>query len=249
MLRSFLVCIFTIGLLFGCASKPKQQYSEWVFDRDWYLKHKQGTVSFKAINGNVYSIRGEYLWNYYQVSIKLINLTQISTALVITDIDGLNAFAYKQNGINRVGITIDMLNRFGNDPDALASIVGHELAHLKLDHQTERASRKQNSDRASAVIGGVLGAFIPFGGTLTSISASAISNAYTRDEERDADKQGMLWAITAGYSPCGFVRLNKEIQKNETSSTISFLRTHPMSAERLQTANDLAIKNKFGSCE
>lgn len=249
MYKRYLVAVLVIGFVFGCAPKPQQQYSQWIFDKAWYEKNNSGTVQFKALNGRTYSVRGEYLWNYYQVSTKLINLTQISTALVITNIDGLNAFAYKQNGINRIGITIDMLNKFGNDPDALASIIGHELAHLKLDHQSERASRKQTTDRASAVVGGVLGAFIPFGGTLTNISATAISNTYTRDEERDADKQGMLWAIAAGYSPCGFVRLNKEIQKNDTSSTISFLRTHPMSSERLQTASDLALKNNFGRCE
>jgi predicted Zn-dependent protease len=247
MLKQVLIGLVAI-LLMGCAAKPKETNSEWIFDKAWYEKHKQGYVNLKAVDGKLYTVSGENLWNYFTTSMKLINLTQISTALVITNSKGLNAFAYKQGNVNRVGITIDMLNAFGNDPDALAAVIGHELAHLKLDHQTERQARQQTADRTSAVVGGVLGAFIPFGGTMTSLGATAITNTYSRDEERDADKQGMIWAMSAGYTPCGFVRLNKAMMKTN-SSGISFLSTHPMSTERLETANQLAISKNYGACD
>jgi Zn-dependent protease with chaperone function len=234
-------------LILGCATKPKERNSEWILDKTWYENHRQGAVNLKSVDGKIYTLKGEYLWNYYSTSMRLINLTQIPTALVITNLNGLNAFAYKQGNVNRVGITIDALNKFGNDPDAIAAVMGHELAHLKLDHQSIRQSRQQTTDITSAIVGGILGAFIPFGGTITSLGATAITTSYSRDEEREADEQGMIWAMNAGYSPCGLVRLNKEMMKTN-SSGIAFLSTHPMSAERLETANQLALSKNYGEC-
>lgn len=246
MIRQVLTVLVAI-LVLGCATKPKESNSEWIFNKTWYERHKQGAVNLKAVDGRIYTVNGEYLWNYYSTSMRLINLTQIPTALVISNLNGINAFAYTRGNINRVGITIDALNKFGNDPDAIAAVMGHELAHLKLDHQSIRQSRKQTTDRTSAIIGGVVGAFVPFGGTITNLGATAITTSYSRDEEREADEQGMIWAMKAGYSPCGWVRWHKEAMKADSSS-ISFLSTHPMTSERLKAANQLAVSKNYGEC-
>ena len=244
--RAFLVLVS--ALILGCASKPKDQAGGWCPDKAAYESSKGVNVTLKNANGKVYTIKGEYLWNYYETSIKLINLTKIPTALCISERAGLNASAGKQGNSNVISITIDMLNAIGNDNDALAALIGHELAHLKLNHGAIRAARKQTADKTTSVVGGVLGALIPFGGTITGIGVTAITNTYTRDEERDADKQGLIWAMSLGYSPCGSVRLWKEMMKSD-SSGISFLSTHPMSSERLEAASELALKNNFGKCE
>jgi predicted Zn-dependent protease len=246
MIKQALLVLVTL-LVLGCATKSKEQAGLWCPDKAAYENNRSGNVTLRGASGKVYTIKGEYLWNYHQTSMKLINLTQIPTAVCISDSTGLNAFAGKQGNINRVGITIDMLNAFGNDKDALAAIVGHELAHLKLNHGAERAVRKQTADKTTAVVGGVLGAFIPFGGTITSLGVTAVTNSYSRDEERDADKLGAAWAMNIGYSPCGWVRLSKEMMKSD-SSGLSFLNTHPMSSERLETANQLAISKNYGEC-
>ena len=144
-------------LILGCATKPKEQTGMWCPDKVAYENNRSGNVTLKGIGGNVYTIKGVYLWNYYQTSMKLINLTQIPTAVCISETAGLNAFAGKQGNVNRMAMTVDALNKFGNDPDAIAAVMGHELAHLKLDHQSIRQSRKQTSDRTSAIVGGVVG--------------------------------------------------------------------------------------------
>jgi len=244
--RSLLV--FVSVLILGCATKTKEQAGGWCPDKAAYENSRGMNVTLRDSGGKVYAIKGEYLWNYYQTSMKLINLTKIPTALCISERPGLNAFAGKQGNTNMVSVTVDMLNTFGSDNDVLAALIGHELAHLKLNHGAVRAARKQTSDKTTAVVGGVLGAFIPFGGTITSFGVTAVANTYTRDEERDADKQGMVWAMSLGYSPCGSVRLWKEMMKSD-SSGISFLNTHPMSSERLEAASELAVKNNFGKCE
>jgi predicted Zn-dependent protease len=247
MIKQALLVLVAL-LILGCATKPKEQTALWCPDKVAYETNRSGNITLKGAGGKVYTIKGDYLWNYYQTSMKLINLTQITTAVCISDSAGLNAFAGKQGNTNRVGITIDMLNTFGNDKDALAAVVGHELAHLKLNHGVERAARKQTADKTTAVVGGVLGALIPFGGTITSYGVTAVTNSYTRDEERDADKLGMTWAMNIGYSPCGWVRLSKEMMKSDSSSGISFFNTHPMSSERLETANQLAVSKNYGEC-
>jgi predicted Zn-dependent protease len=246
MIKQALLVLVSL-LILGCATKPKEQTGMWCPDKVAYENNRSGNVTLKGIGGKVYTIKGVYLWNYYQTSMKLINLTQIPTAVCISETAGLNAFAGKQGNVNRMAMTIDALNKFGNDPDAIAAVMGHELAHLKLDHQSIRQSRKQTSDRTSAIVGGVVGAFVPFGGTITNLGATVITTSYSRDEEREADEQGMIWAMKAGYSPCGWVRWNKEVMKADSSS-ISFLSTHPMTSERLKAANQLAISKNYGEC-
>jgi predicted Zn-dependent protease len=246
MVKQVLLVLVATFIL-GCATKPKEQAGLWCPDKAAYENNRSGNITLKGAGGKVYTIKGGYLWNYYQTSMKLINLTQIPTAVCISEIAGLNAFAGKQGNVNRMAMTIDALNKFGNDPDAIAAVMGHELAHLKLDHGSIRQSRKQTTDRTSAIVGGVFGAFIPLGGTIADLGATAITTSYSRDEERDADKQGMIWAMQIGYSPCGWIRWQKEAMKVDSSS-ISFLSTHPMSSERLETANQLAVSKNYGEC-
>lgn len=246
MIKRVLLVLVAV-LILGCATKPKEQTGMWCPDKVAYENNRSGNVTLKGTGGRVYTIKGVYLWNYYQTSMKLINLTQITTAVCISETAGLNAFAGKQGNVNRMAMTIDALNKFGNDPDAIAAVMGHELAHLKLDHGSIRRTREQTADRTSAIVGGVLGAFIPFGGTITNYGVKAITTSYSRDEEREADKQGMIWAMKIGYSPCGWIRWEKETMKVDSSS-ISFFSTHPTSSERLETANQLAVSKNYGEC-
>lgn len=244
-----LISIFAISvLLIGCSTSPKKNVTEWIPDKNWWEQSSSSIRNLQSTTGRVYFISGDQIKNYYEISNKLMNISGISAVLVITDSKGINAFAIQKNHLNYIGITIEMLQTFGSDKDAMASVIGHELAHLKLDHQKQRSNRKKIADTSSNILGAVAGYFVPFGGTITSIGATAIVTSYSREEEREADVQGMIWAVEAGYSPCGFVRWGKHVEKNESAFSIPFLQTHPMTKERVNTANQLAISKNLQPC-
>jgi predicted Zn-dependent protease len=161
--------------------------------------------------------------------------------LFIASGDEPNAFSANTARGRIVGINLAMLSTIGDDVDGYAAVLGHEYAHLALNHTAVRRDREQTRRAASNALGVVLGiAGIPMGGTLASIGTSAVERAYTRDEERDADKLGLAYMVRAGYDAQGAVRVWKKLAASSHGATMPFLATHPSGEERLKTLAELA---------
>jgi Zn-dependent protease with chaperone function len=154
-----------------------------------------------------------------------------------------NAFAFNYQGRRIVAFTLPWLDRFGGDEDAIAAVLGHELAHLSLNHSAiERRKREQSAQQAGYVAGILLGLVgVPFGGTIAGNVASGYARSYTRDEERAADELGLRWATKAGYDPCGMQRVMRSLQAMDGSLSLPWLSTHPGHEERAQTATEAAV--------
>jgi predicted Zn-dependent protease len=75
------------------------------------------------------------------------------------------------------------------------------------------------------------------------IGASAMLSSYSRDNEREADALGQSYMVKAGYPASGMTDLHALLVKEEKSAP-SLLQTmfssHPMSSERMATAQQLA---------
>ena len=112
---------------------------------------------------------------------------------------------------------------------------------LLLNHTNVRKERDQTRRATSSVLGLVLGAVgVPMAGTLADIGTTVLERTYTRDEERDADKLGLDYMVSAGFDPQGAVRVWRKMSENSYGSSIPFLATHPSSDERLKTSADMA---------
>ena len=73
----------------------------------------------------------------------------------------------------------------------------------------------------------------------TQATCSAVSASYSREQERQADQGGMLYLVRAGYDPQGMVdlmRLLIRISGSNPSMIEQMFSSHPMSTERLETA-------------
>ena len=178
----------------------------------------------------------------HAVKTSIEQVAEVETKLIIVDGDQPNAFAGKEkNAGNIIGINFAMLEIIGLDVHAAAALIGHEIAHLKLKH----GEKSQKSGLGSAVLkaaGGValssLG--VPLGQTISNIGITAIETEYSRDNEREADYLGAIWAVEAGYEPIGAVRLHEAMHKLSGSSGMPFLSTHPSSPERINTLHGFA---------
>ena len=134
-----------------------------------------------------------------------------------------------------------MLKLIDNDIHAAAALLGHEIAHLKLSHGERSAERDADTSMLGAVGGALLGSLgIPMAQTLSSLSVSAIQSNYSRDDEREADYLGAVWAVQAGYDPDGAWRLQDAIARGAGSGASSFFSTHPSGPERIETLKALA---------
>jgi predicted Zn-dependent protease len=87
------------------------------------------------------------------------------------------------------------------------------------------------------------------------LGASALLASYSRANEREADALGLEYQVQTGYSPQGMVGLMEmlnDLRKGKSSAAQTLFSTHPMSTERLtsaqraasdryRTANDLPL--------
>ena len=161
--------------------------------------------------------------------------------LLIASGEDPNAFAGSSKQGPVVGINLAMIKLFGSDWDAYAAILGHEYAHLTLRHGEARQGREALRQGGSQILGAVLGAAgLRFGSTIADVATTAIATAYTRDEEREADRLGLEYARRAGLDPLGAVRAWQRMMSASGSFSIPFLSTHPTSDERLDTMRALA---------
>jgi Zn-dependent protease with chaperone function len=178
----------------------------------------------------------------YAVKSSIEVVAELSSELIIVDGKQPNAFAGKSTrGENIIGINFAMLDVLGLDVHAAAALIGHELAHLKLNHGADNAARQAGSG-VMKILGGVAlsGLGVPAGGLISDITVSAIDTSYSRANETEADYLGAIWAVEARYEPDGAVRLHEAIDRLGKSAPLPFLSSHPSGPERIATLKALA---------
>lgn len=128
----------------------------------------------------------------------------------------------------------------------LAAVLGHEIGHYLERHSLERL----RSAKQSSAIGQFAGMFGVVG-LIGAMGLVASSYAYSRDNERDADRIGVLLMNRAGYDASeaskvwANLRLEVSARPNGSSRNPLFA-THPASEEREETLKELAASLKGG---
>ena len=120
--------------------------------------------------------------------------------------------------------------------DALAIVLGHEIAHAVAMHSAEQYQKKLNQQgglQAGAVLAQVLGV----GSAITSVGVEAASQylsfrnlKYSRDHETEADQLGLIFAAMAGYDPQSAIGL---WQRMGSSNVPEWQSSHPSNETRI----------------
>lgn len=132
----------------------------------------------------------------------------------------------------------------------LASVMAHEIAHVTQHHiaRSVEKAKQMNLPLTAAVIAAILlGASDP---ALANAALAASIGAgqqmqidFTRANEKEADRVGMQLLYSAGFDPRGmadfFLRLQQD-SRFASSSLPEFLRTHPITTDRLAEAQERA---------
>ncbi|HYC71233.1 MAG TPA: M48 family metallopeptidase [Opitutaceae bacterium] len=151
----------------------------------------------------------------------------------------VNAFALPGG---KVGVYTGLL-RLAESDDELATVIGHEIAHVTARHGAERMSE-------AAVLGAVGAAGTAYAGNrFGSDKAQAFAAAYgagatlfrvlphSRSNESEADYIGMRYAARAGYDPRAAItfwqKMARQKQQAGGGATPVFLSTHPSDTQRI----------------
>jgi predicted Zn-dependent protease len=119
--------------------------------------------------------------------------------------------------------------RFLKSDDELALVLAHEMAHAYKGH-IPYVRVRQVLEQALAMVTDM---FAPGAGKAAIVLVEAASRKFDRDQEREADLFGLVWAHRAGFDISGAKDLWRRmaIEIPESVET-GFLSSHPSSAER-----------------
>ncbi|MEM1368598.1 MAG: M48 family metallopeptidase [Cyanobacteria bacterium P01_H01_bin.15] len=170
----------------------------------------------RALNGYIVAI-GERL-------ISASDRPEIPYRFQVVDDENINAFA-TMGGF--VYVNTGLIAAADNEAE-LAGVIAHEIGHIAGRHAIE-----QLRDRAIAA--GLLSAAGLDTNQAVQIGVElAVSRPSSREDELEADLQGLKMLYRTGYAPGGMLTFFDKLLANG-SQPPSFLSTHPATNERLQT--------------
>jgi predicted Zn-dependent protease len=121
----------------------------------------------------------------------------------------------------------------------LAVVMGHEIAHAVAKHSNERMSQalltqlggqtlaaalQQKPEQTQQLWMSVFGAGVQLGAALP----------YSRLQESEADRLGLIFMAMAGYDPNGAIAFWQRMAQNAGAAPPEFLSTHPSDSNRIQ---------------
>jgi predicted Zn-dependent protease len=160
---------------------------------------------------------------------------------LLADANLINAFALPGG---HVFIGQGLLDQMTSE-DELAFVLGHELEHIDHYHAVERVQiearlKSLNLDIVAAI---------------AEIPMSLWQAGYSKDQEFEADREGLRIAVAAGYSPQGAVNMTErltrlrreyvmhaetpagELSQVAIDGLTGYFRSHPLPYERLEQVN------------
>jgi len=118
---------------------------------------------------------------------------------------------------------------------ALATVLGHEVAHATAEHSAERIERSHLTKVAAAIIAGGV-AFTP--GQYLRVMAllgAADTLPFTRSQESEADHIGLVYMARAGYDPREAVAFWQRMRRaSRGKEPPEFLSDHPSDEHRIE---------------
>jgi predicted Zn-dependent protease len=160
----------------------------------------------------------------------------------VLDSDVVNAFALPGG---KVFATRGLLTKLDSEAQ-LAGVLGHEVGHVTAQHVNERISQQM------VVAGIVIGSAVAAGQSdddwvrvgvplIVGAAGTGYLLSYNRNQEQEADEQGVKYMTSAGYDPYGMLAVLQVLadEAGEGVRPPEFLSTHPHPETRMKTVRNL----------
>jgi predicted Zn-dependent protease len=162
--------------------------------------------------------------------------------------DAINAFAMVGG---HIGVHTGLILITQSESE-LAAVLAHEIAHVVQRHQARMAAGMGRSQLTSLAALAVAILASRAGNASGQMTEAAVMTAgalqmqnlldYTREHEREADRVGFTMLERAGFDARGasgiFERMMRTNRLNEMKGAPVYLRTHPLTTERIAEMQD-----------
>lgn len=249
MMKYFPILFIAMSLLFSsCGSVPVtgrkqlnlvsnqevltlslQQYQQFIKSAP-ISTDKKNTALVQKVGRNIANAVETYLKNNGYAD----ELSSYAWEFNLVKSSDVNAFCMPGGKI----VVYEGILPYTQDETGLAVVLGHEVAHAVAKHANERMSQQMMTEYGTAAIGTALG------GTSAGVQQAAaaaiglgsqygILLPYSRKQELEADKLGLIFMAMAGYNPSQAAAFWTRMSQ-QGSSTPEFMSTHPSDNTRIQ---------------
>jgi predicted Zn-dependent protease len=157
--------------------------------------------------------------------------------VVVFEDDSANAFALPGG---KIGVHTGLLSVAENQHQ-LATVLGHEVAHVLARHSNERVSQQFAVEQGLGLINALGNPQSATGQTLMGLlgvgAQYGILLPYSRVQESEADRLGLDLMARAGFDPSESVSLWENMGRAGRGQPPEFLSTHPSHSTRIRDLN------------
>ena len=226
-------CLCGVGVAAGCAPQMSTQQEVQVgaqyaaqINRQLPMLNDRATLSYVNQIGQQFA--------------RIADPRGIRYQFYVVNSDVVNAFALPGG---HVYVNRGIIERADNLSE-FAGVVAHEVAHVAERHSVEQLQRAQNANLGLSVLYGVLLGRAPSTVERAGIQVggSAVFAGYTRDAEREADREAVSYMVRAGYNPIGLATFFEELlemQRRQPSGVQQWFSTHPTTQERVSATRQI----------
>ncbi len=219
-------------------------------------EHQLGRAWLSVLRGQVRQLEDPLLKDYVETSVyRLTESSQLNDRrleFIILASPELNAFA-APGGI--IGVNGGLLMHAQTEAE-YASVMAHELAHLSQRHFARglEAQKRMQVPFMAAMLAGVIAAAAGGGdigmAAILSTQAAAIQEQrrFSRQNEQEADRIGLLNLHKAGFDPRAMPSLFERLMRQYRFDSMppEFLLTHPVSESRIADTRNRAEQYSDG---
>ncbi|WP_448519482.1 M48 family metalloprotease [Rhodoflexus sp.] len=171
-------------------------------------------ITNNILNSGQVRFRNEFPWE-----VKIIHNDSVLNAFCAP-----GGFIYVYTGIIK----------FLDTEDEFAGVMAHEIAHADRRHSTSNLTRMYGISVLTEIILG------RNPGRLTQIAQGLLGLQFSRNHERDADNQSVIYLCNTEYEANGAAGFFEKMLQMRSAEPPAFLSTHPASASRVRDINAAA---------
>lgn len=193
--------------------------------------NQAGTALVRKVGQNIANAVERYLRSNGMENM----ISEYSWEFNLVKSDQVNAFCMPGGKI----VVYEGILPITKDETGLAVVLGHEVAHAVAKHANERMSQQMMSKYGGVALGVALGgassAVQNVAGTVYGLGSQyGIMLPYSRKQELEADKLGLIFMAMAGYDPSQAEAFWLRMSQNSGGANVAeFSSTHPSDQTRI----------------
>ncbi|MGD8429769.1 MAG: M48 family metallopeptidase [Ectothiorhodospiraceae bacterium] len=236
MLKRIVTLVLVAGVA-ACATSPTGRKQLQLFPES--QMRQMGLEAYSQMKKETPAVKDKAITGYVDCVAHAITATLDSRSggdgweVTVFRDDAVNAFALPGG---KIGVYTGLLP-VAKTPDQLATVIGHEVAHVLANHANARMSTQYATSAGLSLIEALAGGSSQEKQqTLALLGLGAqigVILPFTRSQESEADLLGLDLMARAGFDPRQSVKLWQNMSKAGGGAPPEFLSTHPSHSTRI----------------